>query len=378
MSNLDDLVACGYLSTDPDGTITHANHRLAEMTGVRREDLVGQRRFHDLLTVGGRIFHDTHLAPILLVDGRADEVALELQTASGERLPVLINAVLERDERGAPASVHIAVFDAHERRSYEQQLLEAKRAAEASERRAIELAHALQATLIPPAPPTIEGLDIAAAYRPAGDGAEVGGDFFYVFEVGIDDWVVAVGDVSGKGVEAAIVTSYTCHALRELALRNDDPAEMLAQLNRRLLTEALGRHCTLAVARLRRAGDAWHVALALGGHHSPLLLREGRITPLGRPGTIVGALRNVTFTTVDAALRPGDCLVLTTDGVHEARHPVDGFLGDERVRAWLDRNAAATVSDLVNGLVDEVVDFQAGWPRDDVVVVGVRVPDPPA
>ena len=109
MSRFDDLVACGYVRTDPDGTITFANERMAEMAGVRSESLVGRRRFVELLTPGDQIFHDTHFRPILLVDGRVDEVALELRVDSGERVPVLINAVLERDEGGAPSSVHIAV-----------------------------------------------------------------------------------------------------------------------------------------------------------------------------------------------------------------------------------------------------------------------------
>jgi sigma-B regulation protein RsbU (phosphoserine phosphatase) len=99
---------------------------------------------------------------------------------------------------GSPRMIRTAIFDATERRGYERELLRAKQRAEASEAQAKALARTLQQTLIPQAPPEIPGLDVAAVYRPAGSGDEVGGDFYDIFEVGAEDWVIVVGDVCGR------------------------------------------------------------------------------------------------------------------------------------------------------------------------------------
>jgi sigma-B regulation protein RsbU (phosphoserine phosphatase) len=208
---------CGYLSTLPDGTIVKVNQTLLTLTGYERADLVGRRRFAELLTAGGRIYHETHYAPMLQMQGVVREVALDLVRADGQRLSVLVNSVLERGPHGAPVIVRTAVFDATHRRAYERELLWAKERAEASEARAVVLARTLQQTLIPPSRPQIPGLDVAAAFRPAGDGAQVGGDFYDVFAVGSGDWFVTVGDVCGKGVDAAIVTALARHTIRAAA-----------------------------------------------------------------------------------------------------------------------------------------------------------------
>ena len=189
---------CGYLTTTPDGAIVRVNQTFLTWTGHSREDLVGHRRFVDLLTAGGRIYHETHYAPMLRMQESVRELALDLVKADNGRLPVLVNARLERDEIGHPRVVRIAVFDATERREYERELLRAKQRAEASEARARSLAHTLQQTLIPPTPPDIPGLDVAAAYRAAGEGIEVGGDFYDVFSGGPNSWGLVLATCVGK------------------------------------------------------------------------------------------------------------------------------------------------------------------------------------
>ncbi|HEV3365789.1 MAG TPA: PAS domain S-box protein, partial [Acidimicrobiia bacterium] len=208
---------CGYVSALLDGTIVRANSTFLSWTGYRAEDLVGVRRLQDLLTPGGRIFHETHYAPLLRLQGQVREIALDLVCADGRTLPVLLNSVLKTDETGAAVLSRTMIFDATERRSYEQELLRAKRSAEESEARARLLAETLQRSLIPPAPPAIPGLDVAAVYRPAGYGDQVGGDFYDVFETGRDDWALVVGDVCGKGPEAAAVTALARYTLRAAA-----------------------------------------------------------------------------------------------------------------------------------------------------------------
>jgi serine/threonine-protein kinase RsbW len=121
---------CGYLTTLPGGLITRANTTFLNWTGHRREDLVGRLRFQDLLTPGGRIFHETHYAPLLQMQGMVREIAVEVQCTDGTRLPVLVNAILDRDVSGTPLSTRVVVFDATVRRQYERELLAQRRAAE--------------------------------------------------------------------------------------------------------------------------------------------------------------------------------------------------------------------------------------------------------
>ena len=117
---------CGYLSTAPDGTLTRVNATFLRWTGYRREELVGARRFQDLLSVGGRIYHETHYAPMLRLQGSVREIAVDIVTAGGTRLPVLVYSVLLRDGDGAPQAVRTAVFDATERKLYERELIAAR------------------------------------------------------------------------------------------------------------------------------------------------------------------------------------------------------------------------------------------------------------
>ena len=374
MSDVDELAACGYLSTAADGTLTRVNETFLAMTGYGREDLVGRRRFSELLTGGGRIYHETHVSPLLHGEGRAEEIALELVTASGDRLPVLINALLERDDHGEPAAIRMAVFDATARRRYERELLAAKDRAEASEPRATALARTLQQTLIPPTPPAIPGLEVAAVYRPAGRGDEVGGDFFDVFEAALDEWVVVVGDVAGKGVEAAVVTATARRIIRESALRRPRPSDVLHALNDALLATGDARHCTAALLRLRgEDGGRWRAELATGGHPYPLLLRGQEVCAVGRPGSLIGAIEAVGFEDVTHRLGAGDVLVLYTDGVTEARRDKE-FYGDARLQDRLVALLGAPARTVVEAVLEDVLTFQRGNPRDDVVVVAIGVP----
>jgi serine/threonine-protein kinase RsbW len=117
---------CGYLSTLPGGLIVKVNETFLAWTGHRREDLVGRRRFQDLLTPGGRIYHETHYAPLLQMQGAVREIAVDVVRADGGRLPMLVNSVLRRDADGAPLLVRTTAFDATDRKRYERELLAAR------------------------------------------------------------------------------------------------------------------------------------------------------------------------------------------------------------------------------------------------------------
>jgi phosphoserine phosphatase RsbU/P len=364
---------CGYLSTLPDGTIVKVNETLLTLTGYARHELVGRRTFAELLTPGGRIYHETHYAPMLQMQGSARAIALDIVRADRSRLPVLVNAVLERDDHGEPVVVRTAIFDATDRREYERELLRAKERAEASEERATILARTLQRTLIPPTAPSIPGLDVAAAYRPAGDGNEVGGDFYDIFEIAADDWVVVIGDVAGKGVEAAVVTALARHTIRAAAVNQQRPSEILATLNTVLLHDATDRFCTVALVRLRKRAGAWTVMASNAGHPPPLLVgAAGGISPVGAPGSLLGILDEPDLADAQHELGPGDEVLLYTDGVTEARG-LDGFFGEHGLhRALTARRGDA--EPLADALLDEVVAFQAGRPRDDIAIVSIALP----
>jgi sigma-B regulation protein RsbU (phosphoserine phosphatase) len=363
---------CGLLTTAPDGTVLRVNATFEDLTGHRREHLVGRRTFADLLSPGGRIYHETHYAPMLQLHQRVREIALDLVGADGGRLPVLVTAEVRSGVAGTPARVHVAVFSAPDRRDYERELLAAKKHAEQSEVRARSLARTLQSTLIPPSPPLLPGLDVTAAYRPAGNGEEVGGDFYDVFQTSPEEWVVALGDVRGKGVEAAVVTALVRYTIRAVCMQVEQPSEVLRILNDELLDGEEDRFCTVVLLRLRQDDDGWAATMSAGGHPLPLLLDgHGRMRTVGAPGSLVGILEEVEY--VDRALRlaAGDLLVLYPDGVTEGRRGTE-FYGEERLaEAVLAHRAAPQPAEEVLG---EVLAFQEGAARDDIAVVAVRVP----
>ena len=367
-----DRAPCGYLSTTPDGLIVKVNQTFLTLTGYERHDLVGRRTFAELLTVGGRIYHETHYGPMLRMQGTARAIAFDVVRSDGRRLPVLVNSVLERGPGEVPAVVRTAIFDATDRREYERELLRATRRAEESEAHARALVRTLQQTLIPPAPPHIPGLDVAAGYRPAGTGEEVGGDFYDVFQVAPGDWVVVVGDVSGKGVEAAVVTALARYTLRAAAVQSSRPSDALDALNDALLRHRTDRFCTVALLRLRRLDKGWTAGVASGGHALPLLTRPGsRPVTVGRPGSLLGLLDTIFLDDTEVVLTPGDALVLYTDGVTEGRRGREWY-GEDRLRVVIENGASAT--SLTEDLLADVLEFQSDDPRDDIAIVAVRVP----
>jgi sigma-B regulation protein RsbU (phosphoserine phosphatase) len=369
--SLYDRAPCGYLTTTPDGVIAKVNRTFMTLSGYAQDELVGRRRFVDLLTAGGRIYHETHFAPMLRMQGTAREIAFELVCADGQRLPVLVNSVLARDGADAAVAVHTAVFDASQRREYERELLRAKQQAEASEDRARLLSHTLQQSFIPPSHPLIPGLDLATAYRPAGEGAEIGGDFFDVFEIGPDDWCLVIGDVCGKGIEAALVTALARHTIRAAAVRQPEPSAMLNTLNEVLLRHETDRFCTVALARLRRDAHGWNVTVSCGGHPLPLLVAPGSAPlPVGQPGSLVGIFASPRFHDSHVELQPGQAIVVYTDGITEARGAGRELFGEARIAGSLERTAGSATA-LVDGLLDDVVGFQIDRPTDDLAIVAV-------
>jgi sigma-B regulation protein RsbU (phosphoserine phosphatase) len=278
---------CGYLSTLLDGTIAKINTTLLGWLGYERDDVVGHRRFSDLLTVGGRLYHETHFAPLLRMQGELGGVAFEMKTATGTRLPVLVTSTLKTGTDGQAQLIRTTVFDASDRRAYERELLRARDEAERERDRVQRLARTLQQTLLPPALSEVPGMEVAAYYHPA-SADEVGGDFYDLFPLTEDTWGFFLGDVSGKGAAAAVVTSLARYTLRAAAVHDPDPTIALATLNTVLHVHvpappgrSAGRRAAqCALHRRRRASRTGRhdAALHRRAHRSP----HARARPLQR------------------------------------------------------------------------------------------------
>ena len=204
------------------------------------------------------------------------------------------------------------------------------------------VASALEATLLPPMLPRIDGVDLAARYRAAGSG-DIGGDFYDVFPVGRrapGSWAVVVGDVSGSGADAAAVTGVARYSIRALAPEAVHPADVLVRLNEALLRQHVDdRFLTAVLARLspRGHGGGVDVELASGGHPPALVLRDDESVEVldGAAGTLLGMLPETDGRDVEVTLAPGDALVLYTDGVVEARSRGGIQFGQDRLVALL-------------------------------------------
>lgn len=190
--------------------------------------------------------------------------------------------------------------------------------AETNRRRsAEEIARSLQDSLLPVSLPNIDGFDMQARYHVAHTD-EVGGDFYDVIEID-DGWMAVIGDVSGKGIEAASLTGTARWTLRAVSLDTSSPAEALGRLNNALvrLRDHSGRYCTMAVVSIRpHPGKGAKMRVSLGGHPHPLVVRsDGRVERLGVTAPMVGSFPDVEFTDTDAELAPRDVMVMFTDGM---------------------------------------------------------------
>ncbi|AXT84922.1 histidine kinase [Aeromicrobium sp. A1-2] len=369
-----DMAPCGYVTVAWSGTILAVNRTFLQWTGYTAESLVGVRTFVDLLSRATAVYSETHLRPMLLMGSSVREIALELVCADGSRLAVLLNASLERADNGEPEVMRVVVFDASERRAYERELFRAKERAEASEAHARLLARTLQDTLIPPSPPQVPGLEIAAAYRPAGDGEEVGGDFYEVFQRRAGEWVVVLGDVCGKGVDAAVVTALVRYSLRAAVVERESPAAAMDLLNRIVLDHDTDRFCTIVLMYLRQSDRGWVADVCTAGHPAPVLVQPGQAPHAEQAiSSLVGVLDDPVFVDAHLELAPGDLLLLYTDGVTEGRRDTD-FFGEERMHASIETHRVSAAA-VVAGLLADVLDFQRGRTTDDLALVALKVPE---
>ncbi|GIF17158.1 serine phosphatase RsbU (regulator of sigma subunit) [Actinoplanes teichomyceticus] len=237
------------------------------------------------------------------------------------------------------------------------------------ERRTV--ARTLQASLLPPALPHVEGIGFAAEYVPTG--SEVGGDFYDVMPFGDNRWLVVVGDVSGKGVQAATVTGLVRDVIRILVDDGKGLNEILHRVNRTLVQRGGGRYCTLAMASVTRRSDgALRVCLHLAGHDRAVLVRaDGRTSFVGDGGTALGLLESITTPDAEITLLAGDSLIFYTDGVTERRRGRELF-GSNRLREAAAPLAGYPADTMAARLRSTTINFSVEEPRDDIAILVLR------
>ncbi|MGH8935798.1 MAG: PAS domain S-box protein [Acidimicrobiia bacterium] len=232
------------------------------------------------------------------------------------------------------------------------------------------VARTLQEGLLPPELPEIPGIELAARYRPAAGGAEVGGDFYDAFELGEGRWAIVVGDVCGKGVEAAALTGLVRHTIRALAPRQE-PSSALLGVNDSILRQKSDEFCTLAYAEVEKGGGPTRVRVCLAGHPLPFHIRAGgRVELVGEPGTPLGLFPDPALRWDEVLLEPGESLVLYTDGViEEQARRGEGAEGLIARLAGCGGCDAPTIAHTIEAWVAET---GAASPRDDMAVLVVR------
>jgi PAS domain S-box-containing protein len=233
------------------------------------------------------------------------------------------------------------------------------------------IAQDLQRGLRPPAPPEIADLAVSVVFEPAGEGTEIGGDFYDVLPAEDGCWLL-IGDVSGKGSAAAGVAVAVRHAVRGLCREIAEPEEVLARVNE-LLHEGktLSDFATAELIRLRRKGDgAWEMKVAAAGHPPAVHVSGGESRLLGG-GTILGAWPEPLLALHEVDLASGESLVLTTDGWFEVG-PVARHLTPEVLGECAGRLHDAPLGELTERLRSDAVERSAGPLKDDMVVLGVR------
>ena len=306
---------CGYLVTHLDGTILRVNRTFESWTGLPREQLLAGTRLQDLLSVGGQIYYETHYAPLLRMQGSVRAVAVEIVRGDGSRLPALVNSSVSEDEAGRPQVVRTAVFDATDRRQYEEELLTARR-------REHEVAQHLQRSMLSGDLPQAQGLQLDVAYRPAEEGLEVGGDWYDAFW--LDDGAtigLVVGDVVGRGIGAAATMGQLRSAVRALASTGLGPGRLLDGLETYARRHDVGRMATVVYAELDLA--ARRLRYACAGHPPPAILPPGEEPSFAWDGRSLplDALAGPDEARSEATLQlePGTALLLYTDGLIERR-----------------------------------------------------------
>jgi PAS domain S-box-containing protein len=294
------------------------------------------------------------------------EAEYRIIRADGQARLIQALGEVRRDDNGRPAAILGIGLDVTDQRHAAEEV------AMTRERLAREHAtvETLQRSLLPRRLPTIPGIELGACYRPARADGRVGGDFYDVFRMGGPTWNLLIGDVAGKGPEAAALSALARYTVRADARREREPVRLLELVNETLFRE--GEHfCTAACATLELRGEAPILTVTSGGHPPPLLVRRGSAQALTGPGLLLGYFERVSLEQRRETLERGDTVIFYTDGVTDAQAP-------ERLLEYGDiAELAASWSDLpapeVASRLEEAAIPTGAAGRDDIAILVARV-----
>jgi hypothetical protein len=245
------------------------------------------------------------------------------------------------------------------------------------------IARTLQRSLRPGELPKVPGLLAAVRFNAAGESVELGGDFYDLYRARDGGWAALIGDIQGKGPEAAAVTALARHTLRAAAAYEHRPSGVLTLLHRELREQvADGRFCTVAYAYMQVVPGHVRLELACGGHPLPLVVHEdGRVEEVGRLGTLLGSDAEPLLADVQIELNAGDVLVFYTDGVTEVRRRRREVFGTEQLIELLQGSGGLSPDEVAERVERAVMHASMGRLRDDMAVLALgpdpKVPDNP-
>lgn len=350
-----------------DGMVDEFNPAAEEIFGYKAADVIGRPMSEVIIPERLRQAHwdglenylRTGVGPIL-----GQRIQVPGVRADGEEIQLELTVT----EVALPESDRL--FSAHIRDITEQLR---------AEQELRDFAHTLQSALLPPTDPKIPGLEIVTEFRtPHGSAGEIGGDFYDPFPVGQNRWAISMGDVCGKGAKAAALTTFVRHSLRVAEHHHVSPEETLREVNRLVLESADAdddaHFCTAALARFDLADGCVRGRLSLAGHPPPAIVSSsGEVRLLGSPALPLGLFEDFEAQALEFDLRPGDSMVLYTDGVTEARDADGSLFGEKKLAAALAEGAGRSAREQLEELMTAVA-LHSPEPTDDIAVVLIRVP----
>ena len=346
----------GFLLMDDGLRILDVNESYCRMLGYRQEDILGRTPF-DFAAPEFQHFMTANREKILAMDYRKFEGAL--MTRSGRKVPVLIHGYTLRDSKGSKIGNASFVADLTD------------------QKKALALAGKVQKSLIPANPPRIDGLDLAGRSEPC---QEVGGDYFdflYGPEYPGGTLKVVIGDISGHGVDAALLMTTARAFTRTRAVQSARPSEVMASINHDLALD-MGDSGSFMTLFYMEIDPVQRRACWVRAGHEPALLYcpvRDQFEELAGIGLPLGVDKDTVFAEQElSALHPGTLLALGTDGIWEAHDPEGRLFGRERFRDILRQHAAESAQEMVTAVFDEVHRFCRGMPyQDDVTLVVIKV-----
>ncbi|WP_083465968.1 PP2C family protein-serine/threonine phosphatase [Salidesulfovibrio brasiliensis] len=345
-----ETAAEGFLFMDLDLRILDANRSLLNMLGYTADEVLG-RSTYDFAAPGFKRYLYANRDRLIAMEHRTFEGILVAR--DGREVPVLIHGNILRDENGDPEG-HVAfVSDL------------------TGQKKALQLAEEVQQSLLPSSAPEANGLDIAGRSLSS---AEVGGDY-YDFVQSAEGLNVAVGDISGHGVDAALLMTSARAFLRMRVLTPGTPVRIVREMNRQLSEDldGTGRFMTFFLIRFE---DESRTARWVRAGHDPALVycpHCERFTELGGSGLPLGVDPDTEFEESDTVIEPGQIIAIGTDGIWEARSPSGELFGKERYRRLLRLHATMSATHIVDAVLEAVDEFTSGIrPDDDVTLVVVK------